>query len=78
MLPVTIFTAMTNDCQQDAKAPSLVNRVTSCLFSFVVEFALTWGGGGGGGGGEKNSSTKNTKSSLLGSSDLYGTGSQKF
>ena len=50
MLPVTIFTAMTNDCQQDAKASSLVNRVTSCLFSFVVEFANNginlWGGGG--------------------------------
>ena len=56
MLPVTIFTAMTNNCQQDAKAPSLVNRVTSCLFSFVVEFANNNGfnlGGGGGGGGEQ-------------------------
>ena len=54
MLPVTIFTAMTND-QQNAKAPSLVNRVTSCLFSFVVEFANNGFnlGGGGGGGGEK-------------------------
>ena len=31
----------------------LVNRVTSCLFSFVVEFANCIGGsrGGGGGGG---------------------------
>ena len=45
------------------------NRVTSCLFSFVVEFAnefkMGGGGGGGGGGIKKNSSTKNTKSSLL-------------
>ena len=42
------------------------NRVTSCLFSFVVEFANGYKmGGGGGGGGKKNSSTKNTKSSLL-------------
>ena len=63
MLPVTIFTAMTNDCQ--ANAPSLVNRITSCLFSFVVEFANNGFNLGGGGGGEKNSSTKNTKSSLL-------------
>ena len=32
---------------------SLVNRVISCLFSYVVEFAhWYWGGGGGGGGGE--------------------------
>ena len=38
-LPVTIFTAMTNNCQQDGCKSSLVNRVTSCLFSFVVEFA---------------------------------------
>ena len=31
------------------------NRVTSCLFSFVVEFAngFKMGGGGGGGGGLK-------------------------
>ena len=31
------------------------NGVTSCLFSFVVEFAngFKMGGGGGGGGGEK-------------------------
>ena len=32
------------------------NRVTSCLFSFVVEFPNGFkmgGGGGGGGGGEK-------------------------
>ena len=38
---------------------SLVNQITSCLFSFVVEFAnwITWG--------EQTSSTKNTKSSLL-------------
>ena len=42
------------------------NRVISCLFSFVVEFANGFKMGGGGGGGEKkNSSTKNTKSSLL-------------
>ena len=45
------------------------NRVTSCLFSLVAEFAngfkMGGGGGGGGGGYKKNSSTKNTKSSLL-------------
>ena len=43
------------------------NRVTSCLFSLVAEFANGFkrGGGGGGGGIKKNSSTKNTKSSLL-------------
>ena len=32
---------------------SLVNRVTSCLFSYVVEFAHQFTGGG-----KKNSSTK--------------------
>ena len=32
---------------------SLVNRVTSCLFSYVVEFAHQFTGGGGGGGEEK-------------------------
>ena len=58
MLPVTIFTAMTNDCQQDAKAPSLVNQVTSCLFRFVVEFANNGFNLGGGGGGGGDSSTK--------------------
>ena len=39
MLPVTIFTVMMNNCQQD---------VTSCLFSFIV---MAGGGGGGGVGG---------------------------
>ena len=97
MLPVMTFTAMMNNCQQDAKAPlkglcnvlwfslsnylvnvkyvssnitlisslsihsgidsggsnyqrvkrHLVNRVTSCLFSFVVEFANNGFNGGG-------------------------------
>ena len=31
----------------------LVNRVTFCLFSFVVEFAHCFNFGGGGGGGAK-------------------------
>ena len=39
------------------------NRVTSCLFSFVVEFANGYKMEGV--GGKKNSNTKNTKSSLL-------------
>ena len=48
------------------KLPTIVNRVTSCLFSFVVEFANDFKMGGGGGEGEGvGSSTKNTKSSLL-------------
>ena len=63
MLPVTIFMNL-------IIVNRMQNRVTSCLFSFVVEFANGykmggWGGGGGGGGGKTNSSTKNTKSSLL-------------
>ena len=41
------------------------NRVTSCLFSFVVEFANGFKIRGGGGGCKKKSSTKNTKSGLL-------------
>ena len=53
---------MTNNCLQDGCKSSLVNQVTSCLFSFVVEFA---NGFKKGGGGEKKSSTKNTKSSFL-------------
>ena len=44
MLLVTIFTVMMNNCQQDAKS------ITSCLFSFVVEFANGFKIGGGGGG----------------------------
>ena len=48
-LPVTIFTAMTNNCQQDECKSSLVNRVTSCLFSFVVEFSNGFKMEGGGG-----------------------------
>ena len=43
MLPVTIFTVMMNNCQQDAKSSY------SCLFSFVVEFANGFKMGGGGG-----------------------------
>ena len=39
------------------------NRVTSCLFSLVAEFANGFKIGGV--GIKKNSSTKNTKSSLL-------------
>ena len=41
MLPETIFTVMMNNCQQDA------NLVTSCLFSFVVEFSNVFKMGGG-------------------------------
>ena len=60
MLPVTIFTVMMNNCQQDAKSSYFLP------FSFVVEFPNGhMMGGGGGGGWKKNSSTKNTKSSLL-------------
>ena len=65
--PTTSFAPSSNDIhrrQQDGCKSSLVNRVTSCLFSFVVEFANGFKMGGGG-GGEKNSSTKNAKSSLL-------------
>ena len=47
ILPVTIFTVMMNNCQQDAKSSY------SCLFSFVVEFANGYKIGGGGGGGEE-------------------------
>ena len=59
------------------------NRVTSCLFSFVVELANGFKMGGGGGGvGEKNSSTKNTTSSLLvassGGSRIYKRGGNKI
>ena len=56
MLPVTIFTVMMNNCQQDA------NRVTSYLFSIVVEFANSFKMEGG---ERKTVAPKNTKSSLL-------------
>ena len=56
MLPVTIFTVMMNLIIVNR----MQNRVTSCLFSFVVEFANGYkmGGGGGGGGGRKTVAPK--------------------
>ena len=55
MLPVTIYTAMMNDCQQDAKAPSLENRVIPCILALLWNLIIMdlTGGGGGGGGGEQ-------------------------
>ena len=49
MLPVTIFTVMMNLIIVNR----MQNRVTPCLFSFVVEFANGYKMGGGGGGGEE-------------------------
>ena len=49
MLPVTIFKVMMNLIIVNR----MQNRVTSCLFSFVVEFANGYKMGGGGGGEEK-------------------------